>query len=88
MHLKPGIHSILQHCTYGASIENLRHRLQIYSMSDVYISNIFNLLRVNNAPDGWKEENKVNMILNALSIRNVGARSEGEWHPSRPFVSS
>lgn len=43
-------------------------------MSDAYILNILNLLSVNSAPDGSKDENKVNMILNALSIRNVGAQ--------------
>lgn len=35
---------------------------------------MLNLLSVNSAPDGSKDENKVNMILNALSIRNVGAQ--------------
>ncbi len=74
MPLKPGNYSIQQHCTYGASIENLRHSPQIYSMSDVYILNIVNLLSVNAVPDGSKEENKVNMILNAPSIRNVGTQ--------------
>ncbi len=43
-------------------------------MSGVYILNILNLLSVNGAPDGSRDENKVNMILNALSIRNVGAQ--------------
>lgn len=71
---KPGNYSLQQHCTYGASIENLHRWLQMYSMSDVYILNILNLLSVNGAPDGSKDENKVNMILNALSIRNVEAQ--------------
>lgn len=43
-------------------------------MSEVYILNIHNLFSVNGAPDGLKDENKVNMILNALSIRNVRAQ--------------
>lgn len=43
-------------------------------MSDVYILNILNLLSVNGAPDGSNDESKVNMILNAPSIRNVGAQ--------------
>lgn len=61
-------------CTYGASIESPRHRLQMYSTSDAYILNVLNLLSASAAPDGSKDENKVNMVLNALSIRNVGAR--------------
>lgn len=35
---------------------------------------MFNLLSVNSAPDVWKDEKKVNMMLNELSIRNVGAQ--------------
>ena len=69
--LKPGIHSIQQCSTYGASIAKRRHWLQMYSMSEAYILNILNLLSVNSTADGSKEENKVNMILNALFIRNV-----------------
>lgn len=36
---------------------------------------------VNAAPDGSKDEDKVNMILNALSIRNVGAQIWGRVAP-------
>lgn len=46
----------------------------MYSMWDVDIENILNLLSVNGVPDGLKDENEVNMIFNALSIRNVRAQ--------------
>lgn len=70
MPLKPGNYSIQQHCTYGASIKNL----QMYSMTNLYFLNMLNLFSMNSAPDGWKNKNKVNMILNARSIRNVEAQ--------------
>lgn len=43
-------------------------------MTHLYILNILNLFSMNSAADGWEKQNKVNMILNALSIRNVEAR--------------
>lgn len=53
---------------------NLIHWLQMYSISEVYSLNTLNLLNVSGAADGSKDENKVNMILNALSNRIVGAQ--------------
>lgn len=46
----------------------------MYSMTNLYFLNVLNLFSMNSAPDGWKNKNKVNMILNALSIRNVEAQ--------------
>ena len=43
----------------------------MYSISEVYSLNRLNLLNVSGAADGSKDENKVNMILNALSNRIV-----------------
>lgn len=71
---KPASSNIQHNSAYGASIENLLHAPQMYSMSALYISNMLNLLNVNIAPDGWKQKNKVNMMLNALSIRNFEAQ--------------
>lgn len=44
-----------------------------------------NLLSVNSAPDRSKDENKVNMILNALSIRIAGAQIWRRVAPVKAF---
>lgn len=73
--VKTAIRSIQPRRAYGASIENLRCSPQIYANVMTPISlNVLTLLCVNGAPDGWKDEKKVNMILNELPIRNVWAQ--------------
>lgn len=60
--------------TYGISIESICYRMWIYSISEVYVLNMFNPLSVNSTPDGTTGETMTNITFNASSIRNVMAQ--------------